>query len=77
MDHIHCTGTALYDVLITRAETFDVFERACKSGLGSKFIEIFRELFSLLEHGGRFAAARAGNLLLSEIGKRAGRCGRI
>ena len=62
MDHIRCTGTAVYDVLITRAETFDVFERACKSGSGSKSIAIFRELFSLLEPGVRLAAARAGNL---------------
>ena len=73
----HCTGTALYDVLITGAETFDVFERACKWGSVSISPRFFRELFSLLEHGGRFAAARAGNLLLSQTKKNPGKEGRM
>ena len=46
---------------------------ACNWGLGSIFLGKICGLFSLLEHGGRFAAARAGNLLLSVSAKRAGR----
>ena len=38
---------------------------ACKWGSGSIYLRKFCGLLSLLEHGGRFAAARAGNLRVS------------
>ena len=46
---------------------------ACKWGSGSISPRKFRGLLSLLEHGVRLAAARAGNLRVSVSAKRAGR----